>query len=151
LLTYTDANTESITAPTAAGWTPQTTVEEVLAMRQASIDDNHFGPWDVLFSTGWEQYLDEDYSAAKGNNTLRQRLQAISGISSIMVADYLTGTKIIMYQKSIDVIRAIVGMEVTTVQWDTIGGLQKNFKVMAIIVPNLRSDIDNKCGIVVGS
>jgi len=46
------------------------------------------------------------------------------------------------------------GMDFTTVQWETKGGLQINFKVMVIHVPDIRSQYvgtstgSRKCGIV---
>jgi len=52
-----------------------------------------------------------------------------------------------MVQMTSDVIRMVVGMEITTVQWETNGGMLQNFKVMGIIVPQIRSDINSLCGI----
>jgi len=51
-------------------------------------------------------------------------------------------------QMTSDVVREVIGMDITTVEWDTIGGLQKNFKVMAILVPQLRCDQNDQSGIV---
>jgi hypothetical protein len=45
----------------------------------------------------------------------------------------------------------VIGMDVTTVQWETHGGMRLNFKVMAIMVPQLRSDFNGNAGIVHGS
>jgi hypothetical protein len=42
-------------------------------------------------------------------------------------------------------------MDVTTVQWDEKGGMKKNFKIMAIIVPQLRADQNSNTGIVHGT
>jgi len=42
-------------------------------------------------------------------------------------------------------------MDMTTVQWDTQGGLQQNFKVMSIMVPQTRADQNGNTGIVHGS
>jgi hypothetical protein len=47
-----------------------------------------------------------------------------------------------------DVARAINGMDITTVQWETQGGMRVNFKVMAIQVPQIRSDFNGRTGIV---
>lgn len=43
--------------------------------------------------------------------------------------------------------RAVNGMDITTVQWESKGGMQLNFKVMAIQVPQLRADFYGNCGI----
>jgi uncharacterized linocin/CFP29 family protein len=144
--------THTITAATAGGWTPATLVKEVLAMRQKSINKFHYGPWVIYNSPKWDQYLDDDYSAAKGDNTLRQRLQAISGIQDVRTADFLGDTwDLFLVQMTSDVVRMVVGMDVTTVQWETMGGMQVHFKVMAILVPQLRADANGNTGIVHGS
>lgn len=140
--------TVNLTDPTASGWTPKTLLTEILAMRQASENAFHFGPWVLYFSHAWDQYLDDDYSDAKGDNTVRQRIAAISGINDVRTLDFLTGFKAILVQMTSDVIRLVVGMEITTVQWETLGGMRLNFKVMAILVPQLRSDFNGNTGIV---
>ena len=65
--------------------------------------------------------------------------------------DYLTGTTILLIQQTPDVARAVVGLDVTTVQWESMGGMMLNFKVMAILVPQLRADFNGNTGIVHGS
>jgi len=50
-----------------------------------------------------------------------------------------------------DVVRLVIGMDLITVAWDTVGGLQKNFKIMSIIVPQLRADQNGNSGIVYGA
>jgi len=141
--------TKTITSPTASGWTAATTVLEVLQMRQQSIDAYHYGPWKVYFGTSWLTYLDNDFKA-NGNATLRARLEAIDGLS-IGTLDYLTGYKIVMVQQTTDVAREVIGMDITTLQWETNGGLQLNYKVMAIMVPQIRADQNGNTGIVYGN
>jgi len=48
-------------------------------------------------------------------------------------------------------IRMVIGMDVMTLEWESYGGLLKNYKVMCIIIPQLRADIDDNTGIVHGS
>lgn len=142
--------TRTISAPTGSNQT--TTVQEVLAMRQDSEDAKHYGPWILYNSPAWDQYLDDDYSSQKGDNTLRQRLMAINGIQDVRTADYLgSGYQLILVQQTSDVARLVIGMDITTVQWETHGGMRLNFKVMAIIVPQLRADFNGNTGIVHGS
>jgi hypothetical protein len=56
-----------------------------------------------------------------------------------------------MVQMTSDVIQAINGMDITTLQWETVGGMQLHFKVMCIQVPQMFSDIDGNCGICHGT
>lgn len=147
--------TKTMTAPTAGGWTPETTVTEVLAMRLQAQQAYHFGPYMLYTSLAWDQYLDRDYSAAKGDNTLRDRLKMIENIQDVQTLDYLDadGTTFVMVlvQMTSDVVREVMGMDLTTVQWESKGGMQLNFKVMAIMVPQLRADQNNNTGIVHGT
>jgi len=144
--------TQVLTSPEDTGWTPAVTVREVLSMRQASENHFHYGPWVLYNSPAWDEYFDDDYSTAKGDNTLRQRLAAIQGISGARTADYLgSGFTLILVQQTTDVIREVIGMDITTVQWETMGGMRLHFKVMAIMVPQLRADKNGNTGIIHGA
>lgn len=142
--------TKVMTNPEDSGWTPKTTVTEVLEMRAQSKNAFHYGPWVLYTSPDWDIYLDEDYSDAKGDNTLRDRIKKLEGISDIRSLDHLTGYQMILVQMSSDVVRIVNGMDITTLQWETMGGLQVHFKVMAMMVPQFRSDYHSNTGIVHG-
>jgi hypothetical protein len=149
---YTNRATKVLTNPSSSStWTPATTVAEVLAMRNLSQLMYHYGPWMVYCSPNWDTYMDDDYSAAKGDKTLRQRIAAIDGINGVRTLDYLTGYQLLLVQMSADVVRAVQGMQITTVQWESHGGMMLNFKVMAIMVPQIRCDHNNNTGIVHGT
>lgn len=151
--------TKTITDPTASGWTGETLVNEILAMMQQSSDNNYNGPWTLYMSKVWRKYLGADYTSDATNNnnqtsqTLQARIESIADIEKVALLDYLpTATfDIVLIQMTTDVIREIIGMDITTVQWDTEGGMKKNFKVMAIMVPQLRSDFESQTGIVHGT
>lgn len=151
LTNFPSRNTKSMTLPTASAWTPATTVKEVLAMKNIAHGDFHFGPYALYTSPNWDEYLDDDYSAAKGDNTLRERLAKIDNINSVRTLDYLTGFQMILVQMTTDVIREVIGMDITTIQWPSNGGLQMNYKVMAIMVPQTRADQNGNTGIVHGT
>lgn len=152
--TFPQRLTYSIHQPTVTGWIPSKTLADVLAMKQASISALHFGPWILYCSTNWDQYLDNDYILTGGNvatQTLRERLKSIDGIQDVRALDFLTGFQFLLVQQSSDVVREVVGLDFTTVQWQEEGGLKMNYKVMAILVPQFRADINGNTGIVHGS
>ena len=151
LVNFPSRLTKSMTLPTAGGWSPATLVNEVLAMKQQSVDAFHYGPWALYCSSAWDVYLDADYSTQKGDNTLRDRLAKIMDIQAVKTLNYLTGYQMVLVQLTSDVIREVIGMDITTVQWQSHGGMQLNFKVMAILVPQLRADINSRTGIVHGT
>jgi uncharacterized linocin/CFP29 family protein len=147
---YTYRNTKTMTAPTASGWTASDFIEEILDMRKSSQDDYYYGPWMLYVSPDWDQYLDDDYKTALAD-TLRERVARINGIMGIRTLDYLTGYQAILVQMTPDVVREVIGMDLTTVEWESRGGMMKHFKVMAIMVPQIRADYNSNCGIVHGS
>lgn len=151
LTNFPGRTTLALTNPTDTGWTGKTLVDEVLEMRQDSMNRKRYGPWVLYVSPAWAGVLDADYSAAKGENTVRQRILAIEGISDIRQLDYLTGYQFVLVQMTSQNIRMVIGLELTTIQWDTIGGMRQNFKVMALMVPQLRTDGDGNSGIVHGT
>lgn len=142
--------TYEIADPTDVAWTPEQTKTDVLRMKQLSVNNHHYGPWKLYVSTAWDEYLDDDYKDNRAD-TLRDRLMRIGGISAIETLDYLPGYDMILVQQTPSTARAVIAMEITTLQWPSHGGMQSNFKVMAIMVPQLRADAADQCGIVHGA
>ena len=151
LLNFPHNTGQTLTSPETTGWTPATILTEVLSMRQKARLKMHYGPYRLYVGSGWDPYLDEDYSAQKGTDTVRERLKKIDGIQDVVSLDYLSGYNMFLVQMTSDVVRMVVGMEITTVQWESEGGMEQNFKVMAIQTPQLRADINGNSGIVHGA
>lgn len=140
-----------MTAPD--GTNGNTIINEILALRQLLIDDNHFGPYTLYVNRQWSQYLDSDFSTAKGNLTLRQRILAIEDIRDVRVLDHLPSTRfeMLLVEMTTETVRAVVGMEVQTVQWESQGGMMRHFKVMCLQVPQLRPDTAGNSGVAHGA
>jgi hypothetical protein len=156
---YPDRLTKTdLTAPTSEGWTPEDTLMDVIAMRQQLIDGRFYGPFMLYHSTDWDYYMDGDYYVAKTTGavapttTLRERLKKLGDIEDVRRLDFLSSSTnpftLILVQMTPEVCRAINGMDITTMQWESVGGMRVNFKVMAIQVPDLRSDFNGRCGIL---
>ncbi len=165
-------------AGTSGGWVPADLIKDVLLMRQSLYNNKFYGPFTLYHSNDWDTYLDNDYILTGGNvatQTLRDRLRDIEGITDVKRLDFLaaethltqgTGAAIgidpaqigttfpftiIMVQMTPDVARAVNGMDITTVQWETVGGMRLNFKILCIQVPQLRADFYGQCGILHGN
>ncbi len=158
---------------TAVTWVPAMTLADVLKMRDALYLNKFYGPFMLYHSNDWDQYMDNDYILTGGNvatQTLRERLKSIDGISDVKRLDFLfaaaiaasTGPggenlattypfTILMVQMTPDVCRAVNGMDITTVQWEAIGGMRLNFKILTISVPQLRADFYGNCGIALAT
>ncbi len=161
----------NITAPTTGSWVPSTTLADVLAMRNQLYAGKFYGPFMLYHSNDWDTYLDNDYyvsitsGAVAPTKTLRTRLKEIEGITDVRRLDYLASSAttfaaapdyitaanpftLIMVQMTSDVCRAVNGMDLTVVQWESQGGMRLNFKVMCIWVPQIRADYAGKCGLL---
>jgi len=149
LTTFPSRMTKTLTSPASPGWTPDVLLDELLAMKEQSQLAYHYGPWMLFNSTSWDKYLDADYSAAKGDNTLRKRILMVDGFQGMQTLDYLPTGTICLVQMSSDIIRTVVGMEMTTVQWEPTP-FKVNFKVLCILVPQYRADSNGNTGIVHG-
>lgn len=123
-------------------------LKDVQSMISMANSDRHYGPFQIYVPTGAGVLLDGDYNAASANNaSIRQRLLQIEGLSGIKVADQLPTGNVVMVQQSNDVAEWIQGEQIQAVQWDEAGGFKINFKVFAIGVPLIRSDIAGRSGI----
>src|SRR5690606_36159511 len=80
LLNFPHNLTKTLTAPTDPDWAGTVFLDEVLAMKEQSQLNFHYGPWMLYTSPLWDKHLDADYSQAKGQNTLRDRVKMIDGI-----------------------------------------------------------------------
>ena len=139
--------TVTLTDPTDSGWTPSILVGEVLDMVAASMAAYHYGPWQLYYGPAWSRYMNDEYKA-ESNDTMLTRLARIDNIRGVSMLDYLEDFDLVLVQFTPDVVRIVNGMDITTVQWESNGGMLLHFKVMAIMVPQLRCDINNKTGIV---
>jgi len=148
LTDFPSRNTGSLTANWDASASSGTTIlADVLNMKTAAIGDRMYGPYALLVSGNYETVLDEDFKT-NSDKTIRQRLSEIGQIDEILVVDKLADDNVVLVQLTSDVIRVINGLAPTTLQWDSVGGLQLNFKAMAIQVPQIRATQAGRSGIV---
>jgi uncharacterized linocin/CFP29 family protein len=146
---------------TVSDWTDGSKTNEqrfndLLGLIDLQRGQNHYGPYGVYVASNLERYLDEDFKA-NSDITLRERFLKVgrdSGndtpgkIRFVKALDFLTAGDIIVVELASSVIQTIKGMGVTLVQWSGQGGLEYNFKVMAIQLPRCRADYNDQCGIV---
>lgn len=139
-----------LTVPTGAN--PEAVMTDVLEMVETMHMNGYYGPYMLYHSTGYSRYLNDDYfrtGSTSAVRSLRERIMEIEGISDIRRLDYLTsGYQMILVQMSPEVAQAINGMDVTTVQWEEKGGMLLKFKVMAIMVPLLKTPYNGTAGII---
>lgn len=146
----------NFTTPTSSNG--PTTYAEVLTAINTLHNQNFFGPFVIYHSTDWSEFMDSPFSTAGGNHpgeTLRTMLLKNENISDVRRVDWLKASTnpftLLFVQLTSNVVQAVNGMGITTLQWPTIGGMRQNFKIMAIMVPLLKSDYKGQVGILHGT
>ncbi len=137
-----------------AACSPEDIKNDVLAMKQASINKHFFGPWKLYVPTNYETRLDDDYFSGEATGggrgrTIRQRILDIEGITGVKVIDTLPANTVCLVQMTSDVVRLVRGMGIQNAQWEREGGFIQQYKVMTIQVPQVRSDQNGNTGIVI--
>lgn len=146
---FPDRNTVTLgTNWDASAKTPAGILNDVLNMKKSSMAAYHYGPWQLYIPTDYETVLDDDYDTTTPGKTIRERLISIAGIGGIKVIDTLADDTVLLVEMKKDTVRLINGFGLTNVEWSVEGGMLTKFKVMAIQVPQIRSDQNGKCGIV---
>lgn len=123
-------------------------VADVLAMKQLSINNYHYGPWRLYIPTAYETVIDKDYDSVTPGTTIRERILKISNITAIKVIDTLPADNVLLVQMTPDVVRLVRGTGLQNIQWGEEGNMVTKYKVMTIQVPQIRSDQNGKTGIV---
>lgn len=151
-LNHPDRFTYTMDDPSQPGWIPEDTIVDLLAMLALFQNNNYrSGPYELFFSPNWQQYLGLDYSAAKGDNTLLERIRAIGAFSNIQMLDQLTGYTMLIVNMERRTVELINGMDITTLQWTTDGAMRLFWKIMAMLIPLWRPDSAGNLGVVHGS
>lgn len=147
LINFPSRITGSATDPAGGGWTPSVTYNDVLAMIAAGYDKFRYGPFKLWYSTGYLQYMMRQFSLYDPT-PLERAIANIPQISSVEVCDYLTGKQLLLVQEDSNTVRTVIGMDIQTVQWQERGGLLEKFRVMAMMVPQMKVDQASNSGVI---
>ncbi len=125
-------------------------VEDVLAAIAAMQVDFMWGPYVLVVNyTTWNR-MQNDYIATDiTGKTIAQRVAEIEGVKRIQPSSNVAANTAYMFQTTSDVIDEVIGLQPTTVQWETQGGMMLHFKVMSIMIPRLRFTQTLQSGVAV--
>lgn len=148
-INHPDRNTVTLSANwDASSKTAAEILDDVLSMKQSSLNAYHYGPWVLYIPTSYETVLDEDYDTTTPGTTIRERILKIAGIDDVKVVDTLPDDNVLLVQMTGDVVRLVRGIGIQNVEWKSEGNMVTKFKVMTIQVPQIRSDQGGRSGIV---
>lgn len=141
-------------SPAAAN--PEQVLEDVIEMLETMETNGFYGDNFVLYhSTPYGRFLRDDYfrsGSTATSRTLRARLLE-AGVADIRRLDYLTSGYVLLLVDvtNAQVVEAVNGMAVTTVQWPSKGGLIQHIEVMAIQAAIWKSPANGVAGLIHGT
>lgn len=138
------------TGGAALNWgtaTGEQIVTEVIAMLGVMATKYMNGPFVLFIPLAYAARLGDDYKAAS-DRTIFERLMAIPQIQKIVATPKLASPNKLLIQMTSDVAQIVDGMQPTMVEWETRGGFEFTFKVVAIMLPRVRSSGNKVSGIV---
>lgn len=121
-------------------------VSDVLRMIDALVAKNQRGPFLLLVNTSVDTRMGNDYKA-NSDKTIRSRIAEIPGIAGIMASSRVPIGEVMLVQLSQETIQMIDGIQPTVIAWNSHGGMQLHFKVLAIMLPRIRADFLSQSGI----
>lgn len=146
--TATNRNTGSIVNwDTDAGDTA--IIPAIINMISALQNDNMYGPYMLYVPWTALNHFRDDYKSF-GDKTIMQRIMEIDGILGVRGTSRLSGgasSEALLVQMTSDVVDLIDGLQPTIVEWDEMGGLKMNFKILAILAPRVKDDAAGQSGI----
>lgn len=149
-LNFPDRNTVNLSIPwDHSGATGAGILQDVLDMIASAVAAYHYGPYMLYIPTAYQRVLDDDYDVAGASLlTVRERLLKLSGVKGIKVVDHLTTDNVLLVEMNTQTVRIVNGMGLTNLADKEEFGMVSKYKVMAIQVPQIRSDQNGKCGVV---
>lgn len=139
-------NTGVLTADWATATGDQIMTDITTKLIPALQADNFYGPYTIYVSIAAYTNMLKDLKANSDKSVLARILE-MPLIKAIRPTTQLTGTSVVMVQMTKDVVDIIDGIQPTPVMWESHGGMMMHCKVLAIMVPRLKSDANGNCGI----
>lgn len=140
-----------VTGSTTASWATATGAQilaDVIAMIAAANAKEMWGPFVFYVNYASMSNLGNDFKA-ESDKTILQRIKEVPGVADIKQSSYVpNGDTVFAVQMTSDVVDIVDGIQPTVVQWPSLGGMRQNFKVLAIMVPRVKSTYIQQSGII---
>lgn len=135
----------SVTWATATG---EQILAQVIAMIGAAKAKEVRGPFQFYVHYSAMSNLGADFKA-NSDKTILQRIMEVPGVAGVTESYYIpTASTVLAVQMTRDVVDIVDGIQPTVVQWESLGGFVQNFKVLAIMVPRVKSTYSLQSGII---
>ena len=143
----TEPNRNTITG---TDWGSNDPYEDLRKAITIARKDNHHGPFMVY--TSIDQYGEmEKYYTDNGaqNQTPKDRImKSLGSVISDIKPSYFLTDECLMVEMNRETVELAVAQDITPVQWDVMGGAETRYRVLAVMVPMVKSDKLQQSGIV---
>lgn len=143
---HPNRNTKTIT--NAWGGGSETPVADITDMLAIAYADNFFGPYVLYISKDNWAFIQDDYSAAKGDRTYKERFEAFSDIQAVRPGDALGDGELVLVQMTEDVVDLAVAQNIINFEQPQKDMMVHDFTVMAAMAIRVKSDKDGRSGVV---
>lgn len=137
-------------------WTAHTGEEitsDILNMIDVLQANRYFGPYELVLGTEYSNFLNTDYKSAT-SGTIRSRIAEIDtgggARLSVVTTDKLSANRVILYQKTSNVVDVVIGQMPTEISWEDDPGFERFFMILACAVVRVKTDYNGAQGWVVG-
>lgn len=149
--THPNRNMVTITDWVAnAGANPGMIISDVQKLRAAAHADHRYGPFLIYVAGDIWVGVENDYSANKGTDTIKERIERFTDIEEVKYSDSLADGTVVMVQMTSDTIDWAVAQDMRRIQWGENPFTAKH-KVFTVAVPRIKVDRNNSSGIVHGT
>lgn len=118
----------------------------IVGMVNALAAKGFFGPYGVYASrTQYGQLLNQ--YGSNDRSELAVILQSVPNVAFLKASDVLADGSVVMVQLTSDVVDLAIAQDITAVQWEEKGGMLQKFRIMTAMVPRIKFDANNACGV----
>jgi hypothetical protein len=146
--THPDRNTHTL----VADWTDPTAgtamVTDLLAMVGIQRADNQRGQYMVYVADDiWSGSMQADYSAAKGDNQVLDRLETIREIDKIAPSAFLASGTVVMVQMTRETVDLAIAADLQNIQWN-VQPFSTEYMVYMMGAVRVKSEKNGQCGVL---
>ncbi len=147
LRNHPNRNTGSVAANWDSAATGANYLADIIAAIGKAQADRMWGPYGVFVTYSAYQRMMDDFKA-DSDKTILQRLMEVPDIAFIKPNENVNAGGFVLVQLSSETIRMVDGIQPTMIMWESHGGFLINFKIIAIMVPQVRATQTTQSGVV---
>ena len=145
LTTHPDRATGAL----AADWTSaggEAIVADTKTMLNALRVNKKYGPYTMIIAADAWINVNDDYSANKGDNTIKDRIEKFPEITEVIVGEYLSDGQVLLVQMETDVLDLAIGQDMDNIEWKT-QPFATEYMIFSALAIRVKSDKNGNSGV----